>query len=83
MPSSTLSHDTQSNLSGVNLKWVHTDLATIREITLVFFKNTPNSQISSLDVGPGYLKTNLKTGFDSGASYQFQLQVTDINDVTV
>ncbi len=83
MPSTTLTHDTTNNLSGVNLKWVHTDLASIREITLVYFKNTPNSQINSLDVAPSYLKSNLKTGFDSGASYQFQLQVTDINAVTV
>ena len=83
MPSTTLTHDTANNLSGVNLKWTHTDLASIREITLVYFKNTPNSQINSIDIIPSYLKTNLKTGFDSGASYQFQLQVTDINGVTV
>ena len=83
MPSTTLSHDTQSNLSGVNLKWVNDTLGAIREITLIYFKNTPNSAINSLDVAPSYLKTNLKTGFDSGASYQFQLQVTDINDLTV
>ena len=83
MPSTTLSHDVNNNLSGVNLKWVHTDLATIREITLVYFKNASNSQINSLDIPPSTLKTNIKTGFDSGASYQFQLQVTDINSVTV
>ena len=83
MPSCTLSHDTQNNQSGVNVKWSYVDMAAIREITLVYFKNTPGSTIASVDLAASAVKTNMKTGFDSGASYQFQLQVTDINLVTI
>ena len=69
--------------SSINLKWVNTNLAAIREATLVYFKNTPGGQIHSVDVMSSALKYNLKTGFDSGASYQFQLQLTDVNDLTI
>jgi hypothetical protein len=83
MPSTNLTHDSLNSQSGVNLKWTNTDLGAVREVTLVYFKNTPDSTIYSVDVAPSALKLNLKTGFDSGASYQFQLQVTDVNAVTI
>ena len=83
MPSTTLTHDTNSSLSGVNLKWTHDALATIREITLVYFKNATGATIQSLDIAPSHLKANIKTGFDSGSSYQFQIQVVDINGLVV
>ena len=83
MPSSTLSQDLLNNLSGINLKWVNADLAAIREITLIYFKNAANAEIKSLIVSPAASKINLPSGFDSGAAYQFQLQVTDAIGVTV
>jgi len=83
MSSTVLSHDSQNNSPGVNLKWVHNNLGVIREITLIYFKNANDSQLQSVDVTPSDLKYGLKTGFDSGASYQFQLQVTDVANLTV
>jgi P pilus assembly chaperone PapD len=74
-----LNQDIASNLSGVNLKWVNTNLAAIREVSLIYFKNSSDADIASIDVPSGLLKYNLSSGFTSGQSYSFQLQVVDIN----
>jgi len=84
MPSTTLVHDTVNNLPGLNLKWTHTDLSAIREITLIHYKNAPSSVIASNAISPSLLKVNVSFDqFDSGASYSAQLQVTDVLGVTV
>ena len=83
-PTVTLTNDSASNLSGVNLKWVSANLAAIKEISLVYFKSASNSQMHSVDVPSGLVKYNLTSDrFDSGATYMFQLQVMDVNNVMV
>ena len=83
-PTVTLTNDTASNLAGINLKWVSANLAAIKEISLVFFKSSSNSQMTSVDIASGLVKFNLTSDrFDSGATYMFQLQVMDINNVMV
>ena len=79
----TLSHDNQNNSPGVNLKWVTAGLGAVREITLIYFKNTNDAEIQSVDINPSATKHGLKSGFDSGASYQFQLQVSDVGGLVV
>lgn len=75
----TLSQDLNSAVAGINLKWVYAGLSTIKELSLVYFKNTDDADIVSLDIASGLMKLNLPSGFDSGQSYSFQLQALDIS----
>ncbi|RZK27134.1 MAG: fibronectin type III domain-containing protein [Flavobacterium sp.] len=78
----TLSQDIASSSPGINLKWVYSNLTTIKEISLIYFKNGAGAVIAYADVPSGLLKYNLSpSAFQSGQSYSFQLQVTDINGV--
>lgn len=81
--STTLSLDSASSLPGINLKWVNANLAAIKEISLVYFQNTPDADIVSTEIASGLLRYNLSSGFSSGQSYSYQLQVIDMNGVMV
>jgi hypothetical protein len=80
-PSVLLSQDFAASLEGINLKWATSGLAAVREVGLVYFKNTTTVTILSRDIASGVLKYNLNSGFDSGQPYSFQIQVVDINGV--
>ena len=81
VPSATLSQDLASSLSGVNLKWTLAGLATIKELSLIYFKNSSDADIVSMDIASGLVKTNLTPSkFVSGQAYSFQLQVVDVSD---
>ena len=83
-PSATLTQDLASSLSGVNLKWALAGLATIKELSLIYFKNSSDADIVSMDIASGLVKSNLSpSSFVSGQSYSFQLQVVDVNDIMV
>lgn len=74
----TLSKDTNSSVSGINLKWAYVGLGTIKEISLIYFKNSNDADIVSKEIPSGTTKINLPSGFESGQSYSFQLQVVDV-----
>jgi hypothetical protein len=76
-PTVTLSQDTNSSVAGVNLKWSYTALSTIREISLIYFKNSSDADIESVEIASGLLKHNIQQ-LESGVSYSFQLQVLDV-----
>lgn len=78
-----LSQDSNSSLSGVNLKWAYTALGAIDEISLIYFKNASDADIVSKELPSGVLKHNIASGFESGQSYSFQLQVTDVTGLVV
>jgi len=81
VPSATLSQDLASSLSGVNLKWALAGLGTIKELSLIYFKNSSDADIVSMDIASGLVKTNLTpSNFVSGQAYSFQLQVVDVSD---
>jgi hypothetical protein len=80
-PAVTLSHDTNASLGGINLKWSYAGLSTIRELSLVYFENTSEADIVSVDIASGVMKYNLPSGFVSGQTYTFQLQVVDVASV--
>jgi hypothetical protein len=83
-PSATLTQDLASSLSGVNLKWALAGLATIKELSLIYFKNSSDADIVSMDIASGLVKSNLSpSNFVSGQAYSFQLQVVDTNDIMV
>ena len=83
-PSATLTQDLASSLSGVNLKWALAGLATIKELSLIYFKNSSDADIVSMDLTSSLVKSNLSpSSFVSGQSYSFQLQVVDVNDIMV
>jgi len=73
-----LTQDLNSSISGVNLKWTYADLSTIKEIALIYYKNASDADIASVEIASGLTRYNLSQGLDSGASYTFQLQVTDV-----
>jgi hypothetical protein len=80
-PSATLSQDLASSLGGVNLKWVLAGLATVKELSLIYFKNSSDADIVSMDIASGLVKNNLPlSNFVSGQAYSFQLQVVDVSD---
>jgi hypothetical protein len=80
----TLSQDLTSAINALNLKWVvsNTDLQSLKEITLIYFRNTSDADIVSLEVEPSENKLSLE-GLVSGASYTFQLQVTSLTNALV
>lgn len=81
LPSVTLTQDTASSLGGVNLKWALVGLATIKELSLIYFKNSSDADIVSMDIASGLVKANIHpSNFVSGQSYSFQLQVVDVSD---
>ncbi len=75
MPNVVLSEDTQIDLNGVNLKWNISGLATIREITLIYYVNDTDSRIMSNTIDPSLSKFNLS--LDPNTEYCLQLQVVD------
>jgi hypothetical protein len=75
-----LSQNANSGLDGVNLVWQISGMATFKEVSLIYFANTADSVIRSLDVSPANAQLNLN--LDSGVSYSFQLQITDANALT-
>lgn len=75
-----LSQNANSGLDGVNLVWQVSGMATLTEVSLVYFANTADSIIRSMDLSPANAQLNLN--LDSGVSYSFQLQITDINVLT-
>jgi hypothetical protein len=79
----TLSQDTASSLTGINLKWVYSvGMGTVKEISLIYFQNGPDSDILGSEIASGLLKTNLSASlFSSGMLYSFQLQVMDTSGV--
>ena len=79
MSSVLLSQDLASSLPGVNLKWAYTAVGTVKEISLVYFKNASNSDINSADIASGLVRYNLATGFVSGQAYTYQLQVVNVS----
>lgn len=82
-PSVLLSQDTAASLAGINIKWSYTGLGAIKEISLVYFKNAADTTLVSRDIASGVLKCNINSGFDSGQSYSFQLQVVDVTGTMV
>lgn len=78
----SLSQDTATSLPGVNLKWVYTGVTSsaVKEISLIYFANTSDADISSMDIASGVVRTNLSSGLVSGLSYTFQLQIADISN---
>ena len=80
MASVVLSNNANSTLDGINLMWNVSGMSALNEITLIYYKNIANSDIQSLDVSPNNSTLNLN--LDSGASYSFQLQVTDVSPLT-
>jgi hypothetical protein len=83
MSASVLLSQETTSLTGVNLKWVYTGLASsastaVKEISLIYYQNTSDADIKSIDVPSGVLRTNLASGLVSGQSYTFQLQVGDV-----
>lgn len=75
-----LSQNANSGLDGVNLVWQISGMATLKEVSLIYYANTADSIIRSLDVSPANAELNLN--LDSGVSYSFQLQITDANALT-
>jgi NAD(P)H-hydrate repair Nnr-like enzyme with NAD(P)H-hydrate epimerase domain len=55
MSSSVVLSQETTSLPGVNLKWAYTGLSTIKEITLIYFKNTSDADIVSVDVPSGVI----------------------------
>jgi len=53
VPSATLTQDLASSLSGVNLKWALAGLGTIKELSLIYFKNSSDADIASMDIASG------------------------------
>lgn len=77
----TLTQDLASSLSGVNLKWALTGLSTIKELSLIYFKNSADADIVSMDIPSGLVRSNVPASiFVSGQAYSFQLQVVDVSD---
>lgn len=81
MASVVLSQDLNSGVDGLNLKWAVSNMQALKEITMVYYKNSADADIQSLDIDPSNVRLNLN--LESGASYSFQLQVVDTDDVTV
>lgn len=80
----TLTQDLASSLSGVNLKWALTGLSTIKELSLIYFKNSADADIVSMDIPSGLVRSNVPaSSFVSGQAYSFQLQVVDVSDTMV
>jgi hypothetical protein len=67
MSSVTLQQDTSSLLPGINLKWSYTGLGAIKEVSLIYYKNTSDADIVAIDIASGLVKYNLPSGFDSGS----------------
>lgn len=81
MSSSVLLSQETTSQPGVNLKWAYTPAsANVKEISLIYFQNTSDANIQSIDVASGVLRTNLALGLVSGQAYTFQLQVVDITE---
>jgi hypothetical protein len=78
--SSTLSQDLLTSQGGINLKWVNVGLSTVKEVSLIYFKNSDDADIVNVDIAAGLLRYFLASGFVSGQSYSFQLQVVDISN---
>lgn len=76
-----LSQNANSGLDGVNLAWQVSSMATLMEVSLIYFANTADSVIRSMDLDPTKLNLNM-LNLDSGVSYSFQLQITDTNALT-
>jgi len=70
-----LSQNTNTALDGLNLHWVVSNMNNVKEVTLIYYKNTGNSDILSMDLSPS--TTDLNLSLESGQSYSFQLQVYD------
>jgi hypothetical protein len=70
-----LSQNVTSGLDGVNLKWQVTNMAPLKELSLVYYSNTSDSDLKCLDVSPANTQLNLH--LQSGINYSFQLQVSD------
>jgi hypothetical protein len=81
-PSVTLVQDTANSLDGINLKWSYVAVGAVQEISLIYFKNASDADIICKDIASGCLKCNLNSGFESGQTYSFQLQVTDVTGLT-
>ncbi len=79
-PTVILSQD-QNSLNGLNFKYSTTNLAQVVEVTLVYFKNTSDANIQTIDLTTGTMNFNIDMGLDSGSSYSFQLQIRDINNL--
>ena len=77
-----LSQDLATSLPGVNLKWAYANLGVIKEISLIYFKNTSDADIISMDVASGLVRYNMASGFQSGQAYTYQLQVVDVSNNT-
>lgn len=75
-----LSQNMNSSQDGVNLSWQVSNMAPLKEVTLIYYKNTSDSNLQSLDISPANSQQNLN--LESGASYSFQLQITDTSNVT-
>lgn len=82
MSSSVLLSQETISLPGLNLKWAYTGLAmsAVKEISLIYFQNTSDADIKSIDIASGVLRTNLASGLVSGQSYTFQLQIADTSN---
>lgn len=82
MSSSVLLSQETTSQPGVNLKWAYTGLASanVKELSLIYFQNTSDANIRSIDVASGVLRTNLESGLVSGQAYTFQLQVVDVSN---
>lgn len=79
-PTVVLSQDLETSVDGVNLKWSLSNFAGLeKEVTLIYYKNSSDADILSVDVAPTR-KINLN--LESGMSYSFQVQVTDTYNTT-
>ena len=76
----TLSKNSNSSLDGLNLRWTTSNVGTLKETTLVYFKNLEDATIQALDIDPS--QTTLNLSLEQGETYSFQLQVTNTSDVS-
>ncbi|RZK26954.1 MAG: fibronectin type III domain-containing protein [Flavobacterium sp.] len=83
-PSIELLQNKDSSSPGINLKWIYTSLQEIKEISLIYYQNSADTHIQYISIPSTCLKFNLSSsGFVSGQSYSFMLQIVDINNTTV
>lgn len=55
-PTVTLTQDSNSSLSGVNLKWTYSNVGPVKEIALIYFKNVSSADIASVEIASGLTK---------------------------
>ena len=66
----------RSALDGLTLSWTVSNMDSLIELTLIYFKNETDADIHSMDLDPRAVSQNLQN-MESGVEYTFQLQAVD------